>query len=121
MIDKDFQVKIESEEEFFDDLLQQAERLDRGEVPPRTIERVSFPDLATFYHYCTPKRLELIQVLHKLGAVSIHGLAKHLHRHYKNVFSDVKALEQAGLVQKNEQGLYCVPWDEFTATIRLAS
>jgi len=121
MSDKDFQVKIESEEDFFDDLLQQAERLDRGEVPARTIERVSFPDLSTFYHYCTPKRLELIQALHKLGAVSIHALAKHLHRHYKNVFSDVKALEQAGLVQKNEQGLYCVPWDEFTATIRLAS
>lgn len=121
MSNKDFQVKIESEAAFFTDLLQQAERLDRGEVPARTVERVSFPDLPTFYRYCTPKRLELLQELHRLGTVSIHALAKHLHRHYKNVFSDVKALEQAGLVQKNEQGLYCVPWDEFTATIRLAS
>ena len=121
MSDKDLQVKIESEEEFFADLLQQAERLDRGEIPARPVERVSFPDLTTFYHYCTPKRLELLQELHKLDAVSIHALAKHLHRHYKNVFVDIKALEQAGLVQKNEQGLYCVPWDEFTATTRLAS
>jgi hypothetical protein len=32
----------------------------------------------------------------------------------------VKILEAAGLVEKTEKGLYCVPWDEFTATIRLA-
>jgi len=121
MDDKDFKVRIETEEEFFADLLDKAEKLDQGVVPERTVERVSFPDLETFYRYCTPKRLQLLQELHKIGCVSIHALARHLHRHYKNVFSDVKALEKAGLVQKNEQGQYCVPWDEFTATVRLAS
>ena len=118
---RDCKVTIETEEEFFTDLIGQAEKLDRGIIPEMTVERLSFPDLETFYRYCTPKRLQLLQELHKIGCVSINALAKHLHRHYKNVFSDVKTLESAGLVEKNEKGLYCVPWDEFTATVKLAS
>ena len=120
-MDKDFTVKIEKEEDFFADLIAEADKLDQGFVPEKTVERVSFPDLETFYRYCTPKRLQLLQELHKMGCVSINALSKHLRRHYKNVFRDVKTLEIAGLVQKNEKGLYCVPWDEFTATIKLAS
>ena len=119
-MDRDFKVKIETEEDFFADLIAQAEKIDNGVIPINTVERVSFPDLETFYRYCTPKRLQLLQELHKVGGTSINALAKHLHRHYKNVFSDVKTLESAGLVEKTESGKYCVPWDEFTATVRLA-
>lgn len=120
-MNRDFKVKIETEEEFFADLIAQAEKIDQGVIPSKTVERVSFADLETFYRYCTPKRLQLLQELHKIGCVSINALAKHLHRHYKNVFSDVKTLETAGLVEKTGTGKYCVPWDEFTATVRLAS
>jgi predicted transcriptional regulator len=118
---RDCRVKIETEKEFFTDLIGQAENLDRGIIPETIVERLSFADLETFYRYCTPKRLQLLQELHKIGCVSINALAKHLHRHYKNVFSDVKTLESAGLVEKTDKGLYCVPWDEFTATVKLAS
>jgi len=118
---RDFKVKIETEEEFFAGLIAQAEKIDRGVIPDKPIERVSFPDLGTFYRCCTPKRLQLLQELHKIGFVSISALARHLHRDYKNVFRDVKALEAAGLVEKTDKGLYCVPWDEFTATVKLAS
>ena len=120
-MEKDFTVKIEKEEDFFADLIAQADKLDQDIVPEKTVERISFPDMETFYRYCTPKRLQLLQELRKIGCVSINALSKHLHRHYKNVFHDVKTLETAGLVQKTEKGLYCVPWDEFTATIKLAS
>lgn len=120
-MNRDFKVKIETEEEFFADLIAQAEKIDQGIIPEKTIERVSFADLETFYRYCTPKRLQLLQELHKVGCISINALAKHLHRHYKNVFQDIKTLETAGLVEKTESGKYCVPWDEFTATVRLAS
>ena len=120
-MNRDFMVKIESEEDFFGDLINQAEKIDQGIIPEKTVERVSFPDLETFYRYCTPKRLQLLQELHKVGCISIHALAKHLHRHYKNVFRDVTTVESAGLVEKTESGTYCVPWDEFTATVRLAS
>ncbi|MDK9718608.1 MAG: hypothetical protein OEL57_11995 [Trichlorobacter sp.] len=119
-MNRDFKVKIESEEAFFADLISQAKKIDQGIMPEKPVERVSFPDMETFYRFCTPKRLQLLQELHKVGCVSINALAKHLHRHYKNVFSDVKTLETAGLVEKTETGKYCVPWDEFTATVRLA-
>ncbi|MDR3568077.1 MAG: hypothetical protein P4L43_08635 [Syntrophobacteraceae bacterium] len=98
-----------------------AEKIDHGVIPENPIERVSFPDLETFARYCTPKRLQLLRELRKIGCVSISALARHLRRHYKNVFSDVKILETAGLVEKTDKGLYCVPWDEFTATVKLAS
>jgi len=118
---RDFKVKIETEEQFFAGLIAQAEKIDRGVIPDKPIERVSFSDLGTFYRCCTPKRLQLLQELHKIGCVSISALARHLHRDYKNVFRDVKALEAAGLVEKTDKDLYCVPWDEFTATVKLAS
>lgn len=119
-MNRNFKVKVESEEEFFADLIEQAKKIDQGIIPEKPVERVSFPDMETFYRFCTPKRLQLLQELHKVGCVSINALAKHLHRHYKNVFSDVKSLETAGLVKKTETGKYCVPWDEFTAIVRIA-
>ena len=61
---RDFKVKIESKEEFFADLIVQAEKIDKGIVPEKTVERLSLPDLETFYCYCTPKRLQLLQELH---------------------------------------------------------
>jgi predicted transcriptional regulator len=79
-----------------------------------------FAHQRTLFHH-PAKRLQLLQELHKIGCVSISALARHLHRHYKNVFSDLKTLEAAGLVEKTDKGLYCVPWDEFTATVKLAS
>ena len=63
-MNRDFKVKIESEEEFFDDLITQAEKIDQGIIPEKTIERLSFADMETFYRYCTPKRLQLLQELH---------------------------------------------------------
>lgn len=118
-MNRNYKVKIETEEEFFTDLIANAEKLDKGVIPEKTVERVSFPDLETFYRYCTPKRLQLLKELHKSGCVSINALARHLQRHYKNVFQDVKTLESAGLVEKTDKGQYCVPWDEFTATVKL--
>jgi predicted transcriptional regulator len=53
--------------------------------------------------------------------MSIYALAKFLNRHYKNVHDDIKTLEQIGLVEKNEQGRYVVPWDEITTTAKLAA
>ena len=46
-MNRDFKVKIESEEEFFADLFVQAEKIDQGIIPDKTVERVSFPDLET--------------------------------------------------------------------------
>ena len=44
-MNRDFKVKIETEEEFFADLIAQAEKIDQGIIPEKTVERVSFADL----------------------------------------------------------------------------
>jgi predicted transcriptional regulator len=53
--------------------------------------------------------------------MTIYALAKLLHRHYKNVYDDVKAMESTGLVEKDETGRYVVPWEEITASTKLAA
>jgi len=45
-MNRDFKVKVETEEEFFADLISQAEKIDQGIIPEKTVERVSFADLA---------------------------------------------------------------------------
>jgi predicted transcriptional regulator len=121
MSGRDFKVGIISEEDFFQEIHALAVQADKGIFPDKPVERVYFGDMKTFLEHITPKRFTLLDTLHKSGPVSIYALAKILHRHYKNVHDDVKALEQIGLVEKGDEGHYSVPWDEITTTTRLAA
>ena len=58
---------------------------------------------------------------HLCECIIIRALAKLLQWHYKNVYDDVKLLEQIELIEKTKEGLFSVPWDEVTATFRLAA
>jgi predicted transcriptional regulator len=118
---RDFRIGIKSTDEFFDEALTTAGKLDAGWRPEKPVERLYFSDLRTLLKYLTPKRFELLNMLHKAGPSSINALAKTLHRQYRNVHTDVKELEMIGLVEKNEAGLYLVPWDEISAVIKLAA
>lgn len=121
MSGRDFKVGIVSEEEIFQEIHELAVQVDKGILPERPVERVYFGDMKTFLEYITPKRFALMDTLHKAGPMTIYALAKLLHRNYKNVHDDVKALESIGLVEKNEAGRYVVPWEEITASTRLAA
>jgi predicted transcriptional regulator len=121
MSKRDFKVGIKGREEFFDELEKIAGRIDRGEHPSPASERIYFEDARTFFHHITPRRFDLLEELHRSGPISINALAKLLKRNYKNVHDDVKALAQIGLIEKNDEGRYTVPWDEVTATLRLAA
>jgi predicted transcriptional regulator len=118
---RDFKVGIVSEEKFNREVTGILENADKGIFPERPVERVYFGNMKTFLEYITPKRFALMDTLHKSGPMTIYALAKLLHRHYKNVHDDVKALESIGLVEKDESGRYVVPWDEITATTKLAA
>jgi len=37
------------------------------------------------------------------------------------IYDDVKILETIGLIEKNTDGLFLVPWDEIETTIRFAA
>lgn len=118
---RDIKVDIKSDDEFFAEAREFARKLDAGWRPEQPVERLYFDDLPTLLKYLTPKRFELLNALHAMGHVSINALSKTLHRQYRNVFDDVKLLERLGLVDKDEQNRYFVPWDEIDATFRLAA
>ncbi len=118
---RDFKIGIKSWGQSSQEAAELFEQFDSGVFPAQPIERVFFHDVKTFLRYITPKRIDLLEELHRNGAISIRALAKQLNRSYKNVFDDVKLLEQAGLIEKDEGGLYSVPWDEVSASFKLAA
>jgi predicted transcriptional regulator len=118
---RDLKVGMVSEEEFNQEVRGILENADKGLFPERAVERVYFGDMKTFLEHITPKRFALMETLHKSGPMPIYALTKLLHRNYKNVHDDIKALESIGLVEKDEAGRYVVPWEEITATTKLAA
>jgi predicted transcriptional regulator len=115
---RDFKVAIKSLEESNKETTVLFRQFDNGVFPDQPIERIYFHDVQTFLKYITPRRFELLERLRQNGATSIRALSKLLLRNYKNVYDDVKLLEQIGLVEKDAAGLYCVPWDEVSASFR---
>lgn len=84
-------------------------------------ERVYFLDVKTMIHTLSNCRLDLLNALRKTGPTSIRAIAKKLKRDYKNVYSDVKMLKQAGLIETDKEEYIWVPWDRITAEIPLAA
>lgn len=118
---RDFKVAIRGVDSFFSEAEKVLQDADNGQLPVKPVERVYFNDVKTFLHYITPKRFELLDRLHQSGAMSIRAMSKTLGRHYKNVYDDVKMLEEIGLIEQTEEGLFCVPWNEIETTLKLAA
>ncbi len=67
----------------------------------------------------SPKRLELLRHLHRHPARSIRALTPTLGRDYRRVHEDVEALEAAGLLDRDEDGLRA-DYDAFEVSMRVA-
>lgn len=91
-------------------------RLENGEKVRET--HVTFPDLKALLKALSPKRLELLQAVHRDPAPSIKALAIRLRRDYKRVYEDVETLTASGLLQR-EDGRVSAPYDAITAEMRL--
>lgn len=81
---------------------------------------IGFESIAQFAAALTPQRWLLINALKGIGPSSIYALAKKLGRHYKNVHTDVTALVQLGIIEKDAEGKVFVPWDEIDVNMPLA-
>jgi len=81
---------------------------------------IGFESIAQFAAALTPQRWLLINALKGIGHSSIYALAKKLGRHYKNVHTDVTALAQLGIIEKDAEGKVFVPWDEIDVNMPLA-
>lgn len=73
---------------------------------------VGFETMAQLGEVFTPKRWELVEALKAAGPLTIYALAKHLRRHYRNVYKDVTVLMEWMVIDKDEGGRVFVPWDE---------
>lgn len=83
-------------------------------------EFLTFSRLEDLWKILTPRRLELLKLLHSEGFMSIRALSKLLERDYSNVHTDVQDLLDCGLIEKNEDDKIFVPWDEVIAHFPLS-
>jgi predicted transcriptional regulator len=79
---------------------------------------ITFPSLEEMMSALTPRRLELLRQLRREEVASVKALARALGRDYKRVHEDVKTLEAAGLIVR-EDGRIGVPWAALAAEVAL--
>jgi predicted transcriptional regulator len=84
-------------------------------------DRLYFVSWEALCAVLTPKRYELLRHLSAAPASGIRALARDLDRDVKRVHEDVAALEELGLIERDETGRLTVPVDEIASTIRFAA
>ena len=93
---------------------------ERGEkVQEKNI--LHFESLEILLKELTPGRWALLKKLHANGPQSIRALATNLGRDYKNVHTDVRRLENIGLIGRTKNDQIKVPWDIVEARLLLAA
>lgn len=92
-------------------------RMERGEEVDE--RHIGFADWETMVRVLSPKRLELLRHVHLHPAKNIRALADALGRDYRRVHEDVEALEAAGLLERDKEGLRA-EYDAFDASVRVA-
>ena len=101
------------------DRFEAAWHLASGRQAPAPLSVLSFAGLPLLMKTLTPARWELLKRLAKAGAQSVYALAKLLGRDYKNVHTDVSALLNLNLIQKDDESRVHVSWDAVRAELRL--
>ncbi len=95
-------------------------RAEKGQITEAEVH-LNFQDLRMLLSILTPRRLEVLQTLRRQSLASVRALSKNLKRDYKNVHTDVQALEGVGLLERTEEGALQVPWDIIDAHLRLVA
>ena len=93
---------------------------ERGETIQEK-HQLHFENLELLLKMLTPGRWALLKKLHANGPMSIRALAKDLGRDYKNVHTDVRRLENIGLIARTNNNRIKVPWDIVEARLLLAA
>jgi predicted transcriptional regulator len=121
MKEQKISIGIGSMEEAARDVIEAWYQAERGETPLEPRAKILFTELETLVRMLTSRRLELLKHLRRTGATSIRALSKALGRDYKNVHEEVVELVRLGLIERTDEGLVQVPWDEIDAHLRLAA
>lgn len=100
----------------FDRFVDAWHRAEKVEIQAPEVH-LKFEDLATLLS--PPRRFEILKHLRRNDAMSIRALSKALDRGTKDVHSDVRALEEAGLVERTEACQVQIPWGVIDARLSL--
>ena len=73
--------------------------------------RLCFESASQMEVQLTPARIDLLNLLRRLGASSVNALAKAAGRNYSNVHADVERLVFLGLIERDETGKVLVPFE----------
>jgi len=103
-----------------DEALEIARRFDAGEAVPEADYYLRFDSARLLLSHLTGSRMELLDRLRRTGPCNVAQLAKSAGRNYSNVHRDVAALEDLGLVERNEAGQVLVPFDAVEIHLGLA-
>jgi predicted transcriptional regulator len=117
MSDSTLTITVLGPEQAMQQMLTDARQLDQGKSLAEP-NKLVFSNLDQLLSSLTPKRWELVTRLAKEGVISIKKLAELLQRDYSNVHSDVKRLQENGLINQAEGGVY-VPWDDLDIKVSL--
>jgi predicted transcriptional regulator len=81
---------------------------------------ISFASVELLWKVLTAKRWELLKAMTGQGGMTIREAARRVGRDVKAVHSDIHALLNAGVLDRNQQGLVVFPYDavhvDFTLT-----
>lgn len=115
---KTFVIEIRNQTDFLAELKADIRRVEQGRKAEEPTERVFFESIDAANRLLTPKRVELLQVLHEEGPMNTHELAKRLGRDYKNTRLDVLMLHEVGLVTKETRQL-SAPWGKISVQLEM--
>ena len=101
---------------------------DRAAVGHRALEafkgrrqgaRISFSAPELLFRLLTAKRWELLRAMTGAGPMSIREAARRVGRDVKAVHGDARALLQAGVLRRTEEGLVVFPFDAVRVDVML--
>jgi len=114
-------IAIKNTDSFFAELERDWTAIDRGESVPGPVHRVYFESAEALSRVLTKQRHQLLCALHANSGLSIRALAALLQRDYKNVYQDVKILEEAGLIERDSRNHITAPHERLTIELPLAA
>lgn len=95
-----FKIKIQSNEQFRDDVVKTWKAVEKRKQPEDGYDLIlSFPDLSWLSKILSPERLRIIQTIRDKKPESIYQLAKILGRASTNVQKDVHDLAEYGIIE----------------------
>ena len=83
--------------------------------------RIHYESARLLFADLTPARVDILNVLRRIGPCTVYRLAQEAQRHYANVHEDVAVLERLELVARNPEGQVWTPYESIVINLSSSS